>query len=130
MHYRCQNPNSSQRCRRITMSSQCCPFGSSYQLALVGGLAILAVASIVRAEDDRPLVRSKTLQWKGKAGTLDHLYADASTSRLFVANQSNDTLDVIDLKTNRLLHQIPDQKTAHSVVYVPSLDRIFVSSGA
>lgn len=90
---------------------------------------VVCHAAIVRAADERLLERIATIESKGKPGTLDHLFVDSSTSRLFLTNQTNDTLDVIDLKTNQLLKQIPDQKTAHSVVYVPTLNRIFVGCG-
>src|SRR5262249_25784409 len=82
-----------------------------------------------RAAEDIRLERIATIESKGKTGTLDHLFVDSSTSRLFLTNQTNDTLDVIDLKINRLLKQVPDQKTAHSVVFVPGLSRIFVGCG-
>jgi DNA-binding beta-propeller fold protein YncE len=48
---------------------------------------------------------------------------------LFVANQSNDTLDVVDLKTNKLLKQVAGQKRIHGIAYAPELDRIFVGNG-
>jgi DNA-binding beta-propeller fold protein YncE len=81
------------------------------------------------AADSRLLEKIATLESKGKAGTLDHLFVDSSTSRLFLTNQTNDTLDVFDLKSNQLLRQVSGQKTAHSVVYVPELNRIFVGCG-
>src|SRR5262249_53971234 len=54
---------------------------------------------------------------------------DSRNARLFVANQSNDTLDVVDLKSNRLVKQVPGQKEIHGIAYVPELDRIFVGNG-
>jgi DNA-binding beta-propeller fold protein YncE len=80
-------------------------------------------------EEREPLKRVVTIQLKGASGPLDHLFVDAKHARLFVANQSNDTLDVVDLMTNKLVKQIPDQKQIHGIAYAPDLDRIFVGNG-
>jgi DNA-binding beta-propeller fold protein YncE len=97
---------------------------------LTAGLALIACAvATTGAEERQPLKRVDTIQLKGAAGPLDHLLVDAKHARLFVANQSNDTLDVVDLKTNRLVKQIPDQKEIHGIAYAADLDRIFVGNG-
>jgi DNA-binding beta-propeller fold protein YncE len=81
------------------------------------------------AEERQPLKRVDAIQLKGVSGPLDHLFVDAKHARLFVANQSNNTLDVVDLKTNKLEKQIPDQKEIHGIAYAADLDRIFVGNG-
>jgi hypothetical protein len=48
---------------------------------------------------------------------------------LFLANQSNDSLDIVDVKNNQLIRQIPGQGTIHSVALARELDRLFVSNG-
>jgi DNA-binding beta-propeller fold protein YncE len=89
----------------------------------------LFIATSVRAEDQQPLQRVATIELNGKAGTLDHLGADWKNSRLFVANQSNDTLDVVDVKDNKLMKQVSGQKQIHGIAYAADLDRIFVGNG-
>jgi DNA-binding beta-propeller fold protein YncE len=94
--------------------------------------ALLLMAGFVpdtRAEERQPLKRTATVQLKGDSGPLDHMLVDAKHERLFVANQSNDTLDIVDLKTNKLVKQIRGQKEIHGIAYVPDLDRIFVGNG-
>ena len=99
--------------------------------SLAAGLVLaLAANSSARAADGAPLERTAIIESKGKAGTLDHLFVDSATGRLFLTNQTNNTLDVIDVKGNRLLTQVAGQETAHSAVYVPSLERIFVGCGS
>jgi len=83
----------------------------------------------VKAEDRLPLERVATIQLKGVAGTLDHLSADFDNSRLFVANESNNTLDVVDLKSNRLVKQVAGQREIHGIAYAGDLNRIFVGNG-
>jgi DNA-binding beta-propeller fold protein YncE len=83
----------------------------------------------VRAEDKQPLERIAVIALKGKAGALDHLGADWKNSRLFVANQSNDTLEVVDAKNDKFLKQVSGQKQIHGIAYAADLDRIFVGNG-
>src|SRR6516225_7362927 len=98
--------------------------------ALTAGLVLIAgVVPGMGAEERQPLKRVGTIQLKGASGPLDHLLVDAKHARLLVANQSNDTLDVVDLKTNKLVKQIPGQKEIHGIAYAPDLDRIFVGNG-
>src|SRR5262245_45875788 len=87
--------------------------------ALTACLALSAGAlSRTGVEEQQLLKRVDTIQLKGASGPLDHLFVDAKHSRLFVANQSNNTLDVVDLKTNKLAKQIPEQKEIHGIAYV------------
>src|SRR5262249_42838191 len=50
--------------------------------------------------------------------------------RLFLANKSNNTLDIIDLKTAKLVGQKPNQTAIQGVAYAPDLDRVFVGLGS
>jgi DNA-binding beta-propeller fold protein YncE len=54
---------------------------------------------------------------------------DAKGDRLFVANLSNNSLDVIDLKAGKLVKRIPHQQEIQGVAYTPDEDRIFVGNG-
>jgi DNA-binding beta-propeller fold protein YncE len=91
---------------------------------------MIASATLRGGSDDRQsLERIAAIDSKGVTGALDHLFVDSKSSRLFLANQSNNTLDVVDVKKNQLLQQIPEQKAVHGVVYVPDGDRLIVGSG-
>ena len=43
-----------------------------------------------------------------------------------MANKVNNTLDIIDLKTGKLLEQVKGQQGIQGVAYAPDLDRVFV----
>src|SRR5262249_62019307 len=60
---------------------------------------------------------------------LDHAAVAGRGARLFIANLSNNSLDVVDLKAGALVKQIPGQGKAQGVAYAPDLDRIFVGCG-
>jgi DNA-binding beta-propeller fold protein YncE len=89
----------------------------------------LAVAGCATAADSPALELVQTIPLKGAAGRLDHLALDAKGARLFIANLSNNSLDVVDLKAGALAKQIPGQGKAQGVAYAPDLDRIFVGCG-
>ena len=79
---------------------------------------------------DAPLRLVQTIKLKGAAGKLDHLEVDAAGQRLFVANKPNDTLDVVDLKTGRLVKQVAGQGKISGVAYAADLDLIYAGNGA
>ena len=72
---------------------------------------------------------TQTIPLKGKPGNLDHLELDTKRQRLLVANKPNNTLDVVDLKTGKLLKQIENQTGIQGVAYAADLDRIYVGLG-
>src|SRR5205085_6165678 len=72
----------------------------------------------------------QTIVLKGKAGKLDHLCLDAKRDRLFLANTTNGTLDVVDLKAGKLLKQVAGQTGIQGVAYAADLDRVFVGLGS
>jgi DNA-binding beta-propeller fold protein YncE len=88
-------------------------------------IALLAVAPAPAAE----LELVQTIPLKGKAGNLDHLALDAKRDRLLVANKTNNTLDVIDLKTGSLFKQVPNQTGVQGLAYAADVDRVFVGLG-
>jgi hypothetical protein len=82
------------------------------------------------AEEAPVLERVRTIPLRGTAGRLDHMALDARGDRLFIANLSNNSLDVVDLRAGRLVKQVPGQHKIQGVAYVGDLDRIFVGNGA
>jgi DNA-binding beta-propeller fold protein YncE len=71
----------------------------------------------------------QTIPLESGTGRYDHLALDDSHGRLFLANLSNNSLDVVDLKAGKLVKQVPGQKKIQGVAYAADLDRIFVGNG-
>lgn len=97
------------------------------RLLALGLLAGLAATG--RADDPKTLKLVMTVPLEGKAGRFDHLAIDRTGERLFVANLSNDTLDVVDLKVGKLVKQIAGQTKAQGVAFAPDLGRIYQGNG-
>lgn len=94
-------------------------------------LIILAAAFALAAQAGavEPLELVQTIKLEGKAGNLDHLAVDAKGERLFVANKPNNSLDVIDLKSGKVIKQIPDQGKVSGVAFSEELNRVYVGNG-
>ncbi len=93
-------------------------------------LAALTWTASAGAADPPALEQVQTISLHGPTGKrLDHLALDAKHDRLFVANMANHSLDVIDLKSGKLVKEIPDQPGIQGVAYAADLDRVFVGLG-
>ncbi|HEY5630877.1 MAG TPA: hypothetical protein VIR31_02000, partial [Nitrososphaeraceae archaeon] len=66
-------------------------------------------------------------------GRIDHMAVDIKSQRLFVAEPGNNSLDVVDLKAAKRVHSISSNNgllnEPQSVIFIPELNRIFVSNG-
>jgi DNA-binding beta-propeller fold protein YncE len=91
--------------------------------------ALVLVTAVARTGEPVSLKLVQTIQLKGEPGRVDHMAVDNKHARLFVANLSNNSLDIVDLKAGKLIKQIPGQKKIQGVAYAADLDRIFVGSG-
>ncbi|MDB5283839.1 MAG: hypothetical protein JWO06_2914, partial [Bacteroidota bacterium] len=60
-------------------------------------------------------------------GGWDYLVADAATGRLFVSH--GNVVNVVDAKSGKLIHTIPDTKGVHGIALAPELNKGFISNG-
>jgi DNA-binding beta-propeller fold protein YncE len=102
---------------------------AAHRLLLAVPIMLLPALLTARADEPASLRLIQTIPLKGVAGRLDHMAVDNKHGRLFVANLSNNSLDIVDLKAGKLIKQIPEQKKLQGIAYVPDLDRIFVGNG-
>jgi DNA-binding beta-propeller fold protein YncE len=100
-----------------------------YRMLFAAAVALVLASLASRAGEPVSLRLVQTISLKGAPGRLDHMAVDNEHGRLFVANLSNDSLDIVDLKAGKLVKQIPGQKKIQGVAYASDLDRIFVGSG-
>lgn len=61
-------------------------------------------------------------------GRIDHTSIDLAGQRLFSSGFGNNTLVVIDLKTDKVVKQIKTLNHPQNSYYVPSVNRLFVSN--
>lgn len=85
---------------------------------------------ISRAQpQEAPLRLVATIAMPNVKGRLDHMDIDVKGQRLFVAGLENGSVEVVDLKAEKWLQSIPGFKKPQGIIYVESLDKLFVASG-
>ncbi|MCU1247546.1 MAG: hypothetical protein JWQ49_575, partial [Edaphobacter sp.] len=76
-----------------------------------------------------PLKLEATIPMAEVQGRIDHLSIDVKGQRLFVAAPGNNSLEIVDLKENKLVHTINGLAEPQGVAYSPASNRVFVANG-
>src|SRR2546422_10020781 len=77
----------------------------------------------------QPLRLVQTISLPNVRGRLDHMDVDVKGTRLFVAGLENSTLEVVDLQAGKWMRSILGFKKPQGALFVPELNKLFVSSG-
>jgi DNA-binding beta-propeller fold protein YncE len=81
------------------------------------------------AQDSAALTAKNPIKLTKVEGRMDHMSVDVKGQRLFATAFDNHTLEVIDLKTGRQIHTIPDLDEPQGAYFDPETNRLFVASG-
>ncbi len=71
----------------------------------------------------------QTIQLPNVSGRIDHMDIDLDGKRLFVSELGNDSVDVIDLTTEKRIKSVTGLHGPQGVVFVPDVNKIFVANG-
>lgn len=85
------------------------------------------VATVYAADQTQGLVLEKAIPLNGVSGRIDHMAVDLRRSHLAVAEFGNDTVDLIDLSADRVVHRIGGLHEPQGVAFVPSADLFAVA---
>ncbi|HEY1542057.1 MAG TPA: hypothetical protein VGG01_06585 [Xanthobacteraceae bacterium] len=102
--------------------------------ALATSIATVALATLTPTSASAQGSPPEVLQVETKiplgqvSGRIDHMAADLAHGRLFVAELGNDTVAVVDIKSNKLVHVIPGLKEPQGVGYVPATETLYVAN--
>src|SRR5271170_513944 len=97
-------------------------------LLLVTIAATPLLASPLQAADTAPsLVR--TIDLPGVTGRIDHMDIDLVHSRLLLSALGNGTLEIIDIRTGKVVHEISDLQEPQGSTYLSRENRILVACG-
>ena len=96
-----------------------------------GSVLLLFIVSIFaftgRAQVPGPLKLAQTIALPGlKDGDFDHFQVDPVGMRLFLAAEDNSAIEVIDLRTNKVIQKITGTKAPHSMGYNTELKKLYV----
>jgi DNA-binding beta-propeller fold protein YncE len=91
-------------------------------------IALLALAACAAAAADEPLALEAKIPLEQVKGRIDHMAVDLARGRLFVAELGNDSVAVVDVKSQKLLRVITGLKEPQGVGYVPATDTLYVAN--
>lgn len=89
----------------------------------------VALAVALRCQAVSPLELAQTIPLPGITGRFDGFGVDVKGSRLFVTPLDHKSVEVVDLKTGKVIHSITGIEKAHAVLYRGDLNEIFVTDG-
>src|SRR5467141_728498 len=99
-------------------------------LASVVAAIIVFFAVTASAQSKPPLRLLQTIPLPDlKAGDFDHFAVDLAGNRLFLTGEANNSVLVLDIRTNKLIHTIADVDEPHSMLYLPAAKQLWVVNG-
>lgn len=75
------------------------------------------------------LKQEKEIAMPGIKGRIDHLDINVQDQVAFVAALGNNTVEVVDLKSGKVLHNISGLSEPQGVAYIPKHHELFVANG-
>src|SRR5262245_28464893 len=91
--------------------------------------AMLTLVVTGSAAAQEPLVQIATITLPGVQGRIDHLAVDRDSQRAFVAALGNNTVEVLDLRTNAHVKSLPGFKAPQGVAVLLPLHLVAVADG-
>ena len=91
-------------------------------------LLLLGVA-LVHGQASSPLRLEKSIPLPGVKGRIDHMAFDLANKRLFVAALGNDTVEVIDVESGKVLKTIGGLAEPQGLLYQPEMQRLWIANG-
>src|SRR5882762_1412578 len=91
---------------------------------------VIFYAAAATAQSKPPLRLLQTIPLPDlKAGDFDHFAVDLAGNRLFLTGEANNSVLVLDIRTNKLIHTIADVDEPHSMLYLPAAKQLWVVNG-
>jgi len=82
-----------------------------------------------QAQTAPPLKLQQTIALPGVTGNFDHFAIDLSRDILFAAAKGNHTVEVVNLKTGKIIQSIRGLEKPHGLAWVPETHRLYVADG-
>ncbi len=90
---------------------------------------VFAGARLAAAQQPLTLVESIEMPEVPAGPYADHMAVDVKGERLFATPQANKAVDVLDLRTGKVLHTIPGFGNPHAILFLGDRNRLFVTDG-
>jgi DNA-binding beta-propeller fold protein YncE len=97
---------------------------------IVATITLCLLCSIAaEAQTASPLELQKTIALPGVTGKFDHFAIDLATDTLFAAAAGNQTVEVVDVKSGKVLQSLTGFGKPHGLAWVPETHRLYVADG-
>lgn len=96
-------------------------------LAAIAGLFIHGTA--LAQANNKILTLTATIDMPGVSGRIDHFAFDPVTQTLYMAALGNHSVEVIDLKRNKVIHSISGLHEPQGIAYIKENHTILVANG-
>ena len=91
--------------------------------------ATIALVAFQAVSGQTPLTLVGTIDLPGVEGRIDHLAVDMAAQRLYVAALGNNTVEVLDLKSNSHIKSVPGFREPQGIAVVPEAKLVAVANG-
>src|SRR3979409_420034 len=99
-------------------------------LAFLVSAIVIFFAITASAQTKPPLRLLQTIPLPDlKEGDFDHFAVDLAGNRMFLTAEANNAVVVLDLKTNKLIHTIPDLDEPQSILFLRAAKQLWVVAG-
>ena len=92
-------------------------------------IAAVAIAALQSRSAQEPLILVRSIDLPRVEGRIDHLAFDAAGQRLYVAALGNNTVEVLDLKSNSHIKSVPGFREPQGIAVVPDAKLVAVANG-
>jgi YVTN family beta-propeller protein len=89
---------------------------------------LLVGVALAHAQSHSPLRLERTIPLPDVKGRIDHLAFDVDNERLFVAGLGNNTVEVIDIRSGKVMRTIGGLAEPQGVIYQPESKRLWVAN--
>ena len=90
---------------------------------------ITALSAISTAEKNNSLNLKQIINLPGVDGRIDHMSIDINGMRLFVSAFANNSLEIIDLNSGKVIKSIKKLFEPQGVAFIPLYNKIYVANG-
>jgi len=91
--------------------------------------AVVALATMQPPSAQEPMSLLRSIDLPRVEGRIDHLAFDAAGQRLYVAALGNNTVEVLDLKSNSHIKSVPGFREPQGIAVVPDAKLVAVANG-
>lgn len=93
-------------------------------------LSLAGAVSVAAAENGGTLTLVKTIALPSVEGRFDHFAYDGDGDRLFVAATGNHSVEIVNVKTGKVVDSIRGLGKPHGLAWIPEEGKLFVADGS